>query len=210
VPKVDNVGGGSENNGTVAVLPGTNRAGVTDFGLAYNNGPLNVQLAQQTHSFGTSAVNSLVTPGNSSSVVSGSYKLTTMAANYTVGAATVYLASWTEKQPTVASTAVVLDASGTMFGAKYTVGQLSYMASMGRRDDKSTANAGTGASTAYAGADKKVMGVGADYALSKRTNLWARYESRDADTTRGGAVTTNANASWDPVKTTAFGVRHSF
>jgi predicted porin len=210
VPKVDNTGAGNVNNAAAATLPGANRASVTDLSLAYNQGPLNVMVAQQAVKTGAVAVNGLVNTGAGSNVANGSYKLTTLAANYTMGAATVYAGYWTEKQATVAATATVVDAVGTMIGAKYTMGALTFMGSYGKRDDKSTANAGSGATTAFANADKKIMGLGVDYALSKRTNLWARYENRDGDTTRSGTNTANANASWDATKTTAVGVRHTF
>lgn len=206
VPKVDNTGPGDVNNATVATIAGANRAGVTDISAAYNNGPLNVVLAQQAVKTGAQAVNALVNPGAGSNVANGSYKLTTLGANYTMGAATVYAGYWTEKQATVATTATVVDAVGTMIGAKYTMGALTFMGSYGKRNDKSSVDVGT----AFANADKKIMGLGVDYALSKRTNLWARYENRDGDTNRAGVNTINANASWDATKTTAVGVRHTF
>jgi predicted porin len=93
-----------------------------------------------------------------------------------------------------------------MLGAKYAMGAVTLMASMGKRDDKSTVSVGTSA----AGADKKITGLGVDYALGKRTNLWARYENRDGDTTRSGVSTLNSKASWDATKTTAVGIRATF
>jgi predicted porin len=209
VPKVDNTGAGSTDS-TTAGFAGVNRASVTDFGLAYNAGPLNLAVAQQNHKIGSTAVNSLVNPGLSSNAANGDYKLTTMAANYTIGATTVYGAYWTEKQATVLNTAVPMDAVGMMIGAKHVVGALSFSGSYATRDDKSTTNVGTGTSTAYANADRKILGLGVDYALSKRTAVWARYQNIDPNTNRSGLNPTNANASNDATKTTAIGVRHSF
>jgi len=213
VPKVDNTGAGSEN-ATSGGLPGVNRAGVTDIGLAYNKGPLNIAAAQQKHKFGANAVAAAVVPGASSSAVNGDYTLTTMAANYTMGAATVYAMYWTEKQDTVASTTTKLDAVGTQLGARYISGPWTFMGAYSVRDDKSTANAtASSGSTVYADSDRKTIGLGVEYALSKRSALYARYQSVDPNTNRSGLNTTtsgNSTASFDKVTTTAVGVRHTF
>ena len=215
VPKVDNTGVGNVNGSSVTTAAGANRASVTDLSLAFNQGPLNLMAAKQTHKYGnnldavtptTVTVNALVAPGNSSNVANGSYALTTLAANYKMGDATIYAARWTEKQALVAATALKVDSTGTMFGAKYAMGAVTLMASTGKRDDKSTVTVGTKAF----GADKKITGLGVDYALGKRTNLWARYENRDGDTTRSGVSTLNPAASWDAIKTTAVGIRATF
>jgi predicted porin len=67
-----------------------------------------------------------------------------------------------------------------------------------------TMGVGATAATGGNGRNGKVMGLGADYYLSKRTALTARFESLDVDTnlgiTAGGSVTT----------ATAVGVRHAF
>ena len=186
VPKVDATDG--QNNATVATVAGVNRAQVTDLGAFYSNGPLNVALTQQQHKFGATAVNGLVTPGASTNAVNGDYKLTTLAANYAFGPAKLHAAYWTEKQ-----NANAIDAKAYMLGAKYTLGAIDLMASYAKRDDKLVANA-----------DRKILGLGADYNLSKRTALWARYESKAPNTNASGTNTTDAT------KTTAVGIRHSF
>jgi predicted porin len=202
VPQVDNSEAGNVNNGTVATLPGANRVGVQDLGLAYSQGPLNAAVSQQTQKTGANSVNGLITTGTNSLAANSSYKLTTYAANYTIGAAKLYAAMWTEKQDVVAATNTpVFDASGKMFGVKYTIGQTDVSASYGKRNDKSSVDVGTG----VANADKKVLGLGADYNVSKRTALWARYESRDANTN----VTADTTAA-GVTKTTAVGIRHAF
>lgn len=144
----------------------------------------------------------MITTGTNSLAANSTYKLTTLAANYTIGATRLYAASWTEKQDVVAATNTpVFNASGTMFGVKHTMGMIDVSASMGKRNDKSTVDVGTG----VANADKKVMGLGVDYNLSKRSALWARYESRDANSN----VTADTTAA-GVTKTTAVGVRHNF
>jgi len=196
VPQVNKTGIGAENacleaacttSGGNSAAPGANRAGVTDFSLAYNAGPLNAIIAQQTIKVGSGDVNALVSP-SLLSTASTTSKLTTMAANYTMGAATVYGAYWTEKQGTT------VDVAGHMVGGKYTMGAVSLMAGIGNSNDKTSSNV-----------DKKVLGVGADYALSKRSNLYIRHENRDADK-NSSADTAAAGAT----KTTHVGIRHTF
>ncbi len=185
VPQV-NVTGGTNTADTTSARS-TNRQGVTDIGLKYSNGPLNVMYANQKVSTGSEGVVDLVSnTAPTATAANVDTKLSILAANYTFGAATVYGATWTEKQNSSTAT----NAAGKMIGAKYALGATTLMASMGSNNDKTSANA-----------DKKISGFGADYALSKRTNLYARYEVRDADTT---------TANDDKTKTTAIGVRHSF
>ena len=81
-----------------------------------------------------------------------------------------------------------------MIGASYVMGATTLFASMGSSNDKTTANV-----------DKKVSGIGADYALSKRTNAYVRYESRDVNTNLGADTSTEGLT-----KSTAIGVRHTF
>ncbi len=177
-------------NGTQqALIPGANRAGVTDLSLAYNNGPLNAMIAQQAIKIGSEGVHSLVSPiSNANSVVGVTSKLTTLAANYNIGATTVYGAFWTEKQGTT------VDVSSYMLGAKYVTGAYTFAASMANSNSKVSSNV-----------DRKIFGLGADYALSKRSAVYARYENRDANTN-----STADTAAGGATKTTHVGVRHTF
>ena len=240
VPKVDNTGAGSTEAASGG-FAGTNRVGVTDFGLAYAKGPLNVAVAQQKHRYGANPVSTVVTPGGGASVngatgtssavvaaatataiPNATYTLNTLAANYTMGATTVFAARWTEEQTASAATSTKLDAVGTMIGARHIMGAFTFMGSYAKRDDKSVDNftqpagAANGGAVTYANADRKILGLGVDYALSKRTAIWARYQSIDPNTNRSGVNTTvptaaaNTVASFDAVKTTAVGIRHSF
>jgi len=190
VPKIDVVGGGVNTLDVTAKA--TNRQGVTDLGLKYNNGPLNVVFASQTVKTGANGVADLNSNTATVAMLANvSSKLNIIAANYKFGDTTVYGAFWTEKQ----DSATALDVSSTMIGAKYALnGTTTLMASYSTSNEKSTANV-----------DKKILGLGADYALSKRTALYARYETRDANT--NSAVDASASGT---TKTTAFGVRHTF
>jgi predicted porin len=80
------------------------------------------------------------------------------------------------------------------------------MINQGKRKDKST----TDSATAFSNRDQKILGLGVDYKLSKRTALWARYENKDPDTNRSGTSTLTTTSSNDATKTTAIGIRHTF
>jgi predicted porin len=207
VPKVDNTGPGS-TDAAAGSFAGTNRAGVTDIGLAYNAGPLNVAAAQQKHSYGANAINTVATPGGGASVAAGgtttsvpnaTYTLNTLAANYTMGATTVFAMTWTEKQDTSAASAVPLDAVGTQVGARHISGPWTFMGAYSKRDDKTTSavdrTSTTSNAVTYANADRTTLGVGADYALSKRTAIWFRYQAVDPNTNRSGMNSTGTTAS---------------
>ena len=166
---------------------------VVDYGIKYANGPLSVQYAgQKINQSGTLATTtaSFIATGSQALADGKNNQLTIMSANYVIGAATVYAASWTEKQ----NTATSIDTAGTMFGGKYKLGQTTLFVSTGKNNEKSTANV-----------DKKIMGYGADYELSKRTNLYVRYDNRDANTNVTSADSTNG-----VTKRTAVGIRHTF
>ena len=205
VPKVDNTGPGS-TDAAAGSYAGTNRAGVTDIGLAYNAGPLNVAAAQQKHSYGANAINTVATPGGGASVATGgtttsvanaTYTLSTLSANYTMGATTVFAMYWTEKQDTSAATALKLDAIGTQVGARHISGPWTFMGAYSKRDDKSTADvtSATTGGVSYANADRTTLGLGADYALSKRTAVYFRYQAIDPNTNRSGMNATATTAT---------------
>jgi len=172
-----------------AINAGVNRVGVTDLSLAYSKGPLNVMAAQQKIKVGSEGVSALVGVGPAADAAT-THTLNTLAANYTIGAARIHGGMWTEKQNT--STAVNL--SGYIVGARYVMGATTLMASMAQTNDKGANNR-----------DRKIAGIGADYALSKRSALWARYETRDAN--KNSAADDNTNGV---TKTMAVGVRHTF
>ena len=172
-----------------AINAGVNRAGVTDLSLAYNQGPLNVIVAQQKVKIGTNGISALVGVGPAATT-NTTHTLNTVAANYTVGAARIMGAMWTEKQ----NTTPAVDVSGYVLGANYDLGTVELKASIGATNDKSAANV-----------DRKILGLGADYKLSKRSALWARYENRDANKNLGDDVSAAGTT-----KTFAVGVRHTF
>lgn len=183
VPKNDNSADGLKNT-----------AGVFDLGLAYNNGPLNVAFSSQTLKSGSKGLDNLVAPANGFDTVSGEtgkLQQNTLGANYNFGPATVYGAFWATKgTSTVGGVSDVgLKRQGAMIGAKYAVSSsIDLMASYAKATDK------------IGKADAKIFGLGADYKLSARTALYARYADLDTAT----------NAANKGSKTTAIGVRHTF
>jgi len=211
VPKVDVTGVGGENacletacttatgNTTAA---GANRAGVTDLSLRYSQGPLNASYAAQQINIGTGDTNSLVNPALLS-VAGTKLNHNTMAANYTSGNITGYLAYWTLTHLTGLTASEVND-KGNMYGIKYTMGNIELKASQAKLNSSLTG-------TAALQADRKVTGFGADYNLSKKTKIYARMENRNADVsgtvTAAGAVTSTHGAT---TKTTAVGFRTNF
>ena len=171
--------------------PGVNRAGAQDISLAYNNGPLNVMFAQQTIKIGGNGVNAIVGVGPTATTGS-KHVLTTYAANYNMGAATVYGGLWSETQDAAGTRSV--DVSGRILGVKYVIGAYDLLASTASTDSKVSTNI-----------DRKITGFGANYNMSKRTVVYARYENRDADKNAGTDISTNG-----VTKTTAIGLKHSF
>ncbi len=183
-PKVDSVIASGDQ-----ATNSTNRQGVVDYGVAYSNGPLNARFSSQKITEGAAYVDGNTNYGPAIDA-SQSHTLNTFAANYKLGGATVYGGMWTEKSTNATAT----DIAGRIFGVKYTMGAIDLLGSMAQTNDKSAANV-----------DRKINGLGVDYNLSKRTAVYARYESRDANT-NNSADTTAAGVT----KTTAFGMRHSF
>ncbi len=172
-----------------ALVPGANRAGATDVSLAYNKGPLNAMVAQQKVKIGANGVNTLVSPIANANATTGDYTLTTTAANYQVTPQLrAFGAYWTEKQGTTH------DYQSYMLGARYSMGAIDLAISMAKNDSKLSNNR-----------DRKILGLGADYNLSKRTAVYARYENRDANTNDG-----TDNSTHGVTKTTHVGIRHNF
>jgi predicted porin len=164
---------------------GSNRAGVSDISISYSKAPLNVIAARQTVKVGANAMSPLANP---TGAATGTNELTTVGANYNLGFATVRGGFWTE---TVGTT---VDTSGYQLGASFPMGAITLHAGVARSNDKTATNQ-----------DRSIMGLGADYALSKRSNVYARYENRDAN--KNSSADTSAAGT---TKTMHVGVRHTF
>ena len=204
VPQVDVNGIGGENGclqtactSANTATPGVNKAGVTDASVRYSNGPLNATYAVQQIKTGAGDTNALINPAIQS-VASTNVNHTTLGANYKTGDITGYLGFWTLGAGTTYSD------KGSMIGAKYEMGTIDLLVSAARLNSSLT---GTGS----AAADRKILGLGANYNLSKKSKIYARLESRNADTgttvTTAGAVSSTQGSV---TKTTAVGIQTNF
>ena len=169
-----------------------NQNGYTSLGLTYSKGPLNLAYSSAEAQAGANVAAGGTTAG---AVVAGplpanaKLKYTFLAANYTMGATTVYYGATTGKSTGLAS-AATFDASSSNVAVRHAVsGNLAVMANVTRVNNKLGAT------------DPKSTGLGADYSLSKRTTAYVRYEKFDTDT--GSATAGNG-------KMTAVGFRHTF
>jgi predicted porin len=209
-PQVDVNGIGGENGCTVAASclvanttsVGANRAGSSDLSLRYSNGPLNASYAMQQIKSGSGDTSSLVNPAGQTTA-NAKVNHSTMAANYTVGNITGYVAYWTLTHLTAAAATEIND-KGNMFGIKYTMGNIELKASQAKLNSSLTG-------TSSLQADRKVTGFGADYNLSKKSKIYVRMENRNADT--NGTVTTSGSATATvgaATKTNVIGFRTNF
>ncbi len=169
------------------------RAGVTETALNYNKGPINVSYASQ------SVKGRDITQLNASTGVLVNTTLNTLGANYTMGATTLYLLNQTSEATT--ASAKTRDTKYTSFSVRHVMGATTLMAQMGTLSNDVTNTA-----------DKsKLTGLGADYALSKRTNAYFRYESIDDKNGYVANPSKLAAVTGDNKRTrTAIGVRHTF
>lgn len=157
---------------------------ITDLGLTYSKGPLNLALSSLQRSAVT---------GGSASQVKSTYN--TISANYTMGALRVFAgygdgdkSSQAPATVNIVNTTGGLDTKVTRVGASYAMGAVTLLGQY------ATAEIGTGANN-----KRTATGLRADYALSKRTVAYGAYEAFDT-----GATTANK------INTMAVGVRHSF
>lgn len=153
--------------------------GTQEVGVNYANGPL----AASFSSLKQDSKN--VGTGTTDSTVN------TLGANYAFGAAKVFGLYQTNKKSDNSVDNKYYAISGT-----YAMGATTLMASVGELENK-------------AGSKSKLTALGADYALSKRTALYARYEAIDdkAGVAANPGTLTGTN---DKRTRTAFGLRHAF
>jgi predicted porin len=153
-------------NSDAAVAATGNTGGYQGLGLNYNNGPLNVAYANEQMSAGA------VAPTGAGVTLGVNEKVThnLLAANYTFGPATVY-GGWTSSKSSVAATA---DSRSWNLALKYAMGNWAFMGNVVKVDDKLIGNQ-----------DRSLTGLGLDYALSKRTTAYGRYENGDNDKAAG-------------------------
>jgi predicted porin len=165
-----------------STLGAYDQVGTQELGVNYANGPIAASfssLKQDSTQIGTLVTKSTVN---------------TLGANYTMGDAKFFVLNQNTKFTTPADP-IKLDywaVSGT-----YTMGAVTLMASAGQLKEKES------------GEKSKLAALGADYALSKRTAVYARYESIND---KIGIVSNPATLAGtnDKRTRTAIGVRHAF
>ena len=163
-----------------------NTVGVTDMSLTYANGPLTVMYASLKFNVGANDVtaNGSLTAGTTNTHAA-------WAASYAVMPTLKFHAAIGSSK---SSNGTIADSTFNQYGVTYTVGQFDIMAQTAKVDDKLTANI-----------DRKMTGLGVNYNLSKRTRVYARYDSLDRDTAHAHDSAKNTE-----LKRTAVGISHSF
>ena len=153
--------------------------GTTELGLNYANGPLAASFSTLKQDYKD------VGTGTTDQTVN------TLGANYTMGAAKLFGLYQTNKTNTNSVNNKTFTISGT-----YTMGSVVLMVQAGQLKN-------------VADLKSKMFALGADYNLSKRTAVYARYES--IDDKAGVAATAIAAVNGETTRTrTAVGVRHAF
>ena len=132
--------------------------GVSELAASYANGPLNVSFAQMKNDqLGVSAIN---TPSGAAGTAE--YTITTLGANYTLGAFKLFGLNQTVKTNTAS-----VDKTATTVSGTYTMGNTVLMYQVGSLRDNVSAKKST------------LVGYGVDYNLSKTTAAYFRAESID-------------------------------
>lgn len=138
---------------------------------------------------GTNAVCVVTTAG--AAAYDSSIKHNMLAANYSFGAFTLYGGYTTSKADTTVAAGNEADSRSWNIAAKWAAtGNIDLMANYLKDNDKLAANA-----------DRKMLGLGMDYKLSKRTAAYVRYEKLDTNT---------SNSSLGKLTTYGAGLRHAF
>ena len=155
-------------------------AGANVLGLRYAAGPLTVAFANAS----TTAVGTVLADAKTTQNL--------LSANYVMGATTVYGGYTTFKATD--NTGTTDNTSSLNFAVKYQVsGAMSVMASMAKRSDKVT--------RATEAQNGSLIGLGFDYAMSKRTTGFGRYETIDSNKADGANGKSNL---------LALGIKHTF
>jgi predicted porin len=218
---------------TTAAVANGNTDGYQSVTLKYSNGPLNVAFSNAVNTFGVNTFQTLGTVPSTGSYQStgtnaydGSYTYNILAGNYTFGATTVY-AGYTNTKSS--GNVAPEDSKSWNLAFKYSMGAVDLMGNYLVRSSNldpataygfNTATTTTGVVSAAnvngtLANNAKVFGLGADYNLSKRTALYARYELTDANTDgkdprAGFSTSTGITTGGSITNAFAVGMRHSF
>ena len=194
-----------------------NRARVVDAGLRFAQGPITAMLSwQQTSAKSTAGILATASPigvgGTGTAAAADAAAnfndvdstLWMLGGRYTMGALTLMGGYW-QDQLEIAGVEVA-DISGWSLGATYRMGAWTFSGAYTQGEDDSTArffDDFVAVGGIDAGAERTVLGLGVDYAFSKRTTLYGRFEDRNLDRPAVGAAQ-------NEVRTIAVGIRHTF
>jgi predicted porin len=185
------------SNQTDATKTSANSNGINDYSLNYTQGPLTLAYAATTIGSGayvaqgfTSATAALAT---SALTANSEIKLVMYGGNYAfANGLTVYYGGTTTKSTGLATN---LDVASSNFALKYQLTPvMTVMANSVKVDERAAS---------LIGKDQKMLGLGLNYDLSKRTTAYVRYE--DYNTDRSSIASGGKG-----VKTQAFGLMHQF
>ena len=209
---------------------------VSEIGLNYANGPLTARYAAITmEQWGSTATTTLGettgyvplawTPGTGAA-----FKLNTLSVKYDVNSALTVgyfnqiaksdslILALANATGTVASPASpssqIFDRKTNGFAASYTVGATKFMANY---QNVTNGDAAAKRTLSTAGATAKVLGLGVDYSMTKRTVAYVRYEKDTESTGSGGnaqafrdTATPGYGATNSVYTALALGIRHTF
>jgi predicted porin len=171
---------GNDQAVTTGVVPAqliANARNVTEIGLRYANGPLTVAFANVAQAAQTNTA-----PGAKTST-------NILAASYALGA-TVLSAGWNDGKA-LAAAATAQKSAGYRLGVAHTMGAITLRASQAEQKTNLI--------------KETVTGLRADYALSKRSAVYAGYEIWD-----NKKATMSATVNSGDRKIMSLGVRHAF
>jgi predicted porin len=155
-------GSAASNNGNFnASLGAQQQASVNSLAAAYSAGPLNAILTRDVQD--ATGVNG-ITAGTGVVTAGSRGTFTALAANYKLGAATVY-GGWQNNKAQNGASATVMDRSTTTLAVRYDMGVNSFMASTQRA-----------VNSLGGGTNSSLFALGYEYALSKTAAVTARYE----------------------------------
>jgi hypothetical protein len=161
---------------------GTDTVGVTEYALRYTNGPVDAMYTSIQYKVGDTA------PANGSITAGISSKQNLLGASYAVMPTLKLHAGF----GSTTSSNDVFKGTSSQMGVTYVMGAFTLMGQTAKFDDTSTTNV-----------DRKMIGLGLDYSLSKTARAYVRYDSLNL----GSNV---AVAAGSEVTRTAVGISKSF
>ena len=190
-----------------------NQSGVNELAGKYSNGPINAVVSVLTFDRGGVGTNGTGATTATSPYNDTKIKLNTGSVNYTIGAWKAGLIVQTNKGQNATN---FVDQSAAALSLVYTTGPLALSIQQGSINNRQ-ALASTTTNAATLVGTTKSFGMGADYALSKNTSLYGRYEKVNDDANliggyySGTTVSIFATPSSGTTRSlTAFGIRANF